>query len=197
MSLSVELPIEEPQTGKMSKQELELRNLTKTFTGIEKPLKNVPSVQSLSELMDELNRVFEQDHVNIEYVNHLMLSYKSNPAEWKKFAKFDRFRYTRNLIDNGTSGKFNLMVLCWGPEHGSAIHDHADSHCFMKMLSGQLSEVRYAWPKQKIIDDEEDGPQELLEEISRSTMEQDEVCYINGEQSHSVLDLRLFYFIIK
>lgn len=74
------------------KKEMELRNLTKTFTGIEKPLKNAPSVGSLTDLIAELHRVFDQDHVNIEYVNHLMLSYKSNPSEWKKFAKFDRFR---------------------------------------------------------------------------------------------------------
>ncbi|OWR49581.1 Cysteine dioxygenase, partial [Danaus plexippus plexippus] len=26
--------------------------------------------------------------------------------------------------------------------HASAIHDHADSHCFMKLLSGSLDEVR-------------------------------------------------------
>lgn len=69
-----------------------LRQLTKTFSGIEKPLKNVRSAGSLNDLIAELHAVFSSDRVNIEYVNHLMLSYKSNPAEWKKFAKFDRFR---------------------------------------------------------------------------------------------------------
>lgn len=69
-----------------------LRQLTKTFTGIEKPLKNVKSVSTLNELIDELHAVFSSDRVNIEYVNHLLLSYKSNPLEWKKFAKFDRLR---------------------------------------------------------------------------------------------------------
>lgn len=69
-----------------------LRDLTKTFAGIEKPLKNAKSVISLKDLIEELHRVFSSDDVNIEYVNHLMLSYKSNPADWKKFAKFDRYR---------------------------------------------------------------------------------------------------------
>lgn len=176
----------------MSKQELQLRNLTKTFTGIEKPLKNQPAVKKLSDLIEELHRVFEGDHVNIEYVNHLMLSYQSNPSEWKRFAKFDRFRYTRNLVDAG-NGKFNLMILCWGPGHGSAIHDHADSHCLMKMLSGKLSEVRYAWPKVQQAngggeiynvckeEEKEAVNGEELEEISRYTLEHNEVCYINGE----------------
>lgn len=86
------------------------------------------------------------------------------------------------------------MILCWGEGHGSAIHDHADAHCFMKMLRGELQEVRYAWPSSGNITDqcpigdigmndeqsmvEYDG--EELQEISRTTMETDGVCYING-----------------
>lgn len=69
-----------------------LRELTKTFTGIEKPLKNVKIAETLNDLIGELHNVFNSDRVNIEYVNHLLLSYKSNPREWKKFAKFDRFK---------------------------------------------------------------------------------------------------------
>lgn len=170
-----------------------LRDLTKTFTGIEKPLKNVKSPATLNDLIAELYRVFDSERVNIEYVNHLLLSYQSNPAEWKKFAKFDRYRYTRNLVDAG-NGKFNLMIICWGEEHGSAIHDHSDSHCFMKMLQGELREIRYAWPNNcKLIEDCE--PKEIgyygdedveynsdeLTELSRHTLDMNGVCYINGE----------------
>lgn len=92
------------------------------------------------------------------------------------------------------NGKFNLMILCWGPGHGSAIHDHADSHCLMKMLDGKLSEVRYDWPKvqdeivekgdifkEAIDNDEENINGEELQEISRYTLDTNEVCYINGE----------------
>lgn len=80
----------------VANQELErekhLRELTKTFAGIEKPLKNAPTCATLSDLISELHKAFSSDRVNIELVNHLMLSYQSNPAEWRKFAKFDRFR---------------------------------------------------------------------------------------------------------
>ncbi|XP_053675125.1 cysteine dioxygenase type 1 [Anopheles nili] len=170
-----------------------LRELTKTFTGIDKPLKNARKCETLTDLIGELRRTFDADHVNIEYVNHLMLSYQSNPAEWRKFAKFDRYRYTRNLVDVG-NGKYNLMILCWNEGHASAIHDHADSHCFMKMLKGQLAETRYAWPKDATVNEDTkvadigngqtaDGEVEYngdeLEELSRSTMETNGVCYIN------------------
>lgn len=49
-------------------------------------------IESLSALIKELNEVFISDFVNIEKVHQLMLSYQSNPAEWERFAKFDRNR---------------------------------------------------------------------------------------------------------
>ncbi|RVE43281.1 hypothetical protein evm_012072 [Chilo suppressalis] len=112
---------------------------------IERPLKITHEITGLEKLVEELHKVFSQERVNVQEVQALMAGYKSNPKDWKKFAKFDRFRYTRNLVDSG-NGAFNIMVLCWGPGHASAIHDHADSHCFMKLLHGSLEEVRYDWP---------------------------------------------------
>ncbi|XP_032902557.1 cysteine dioxygenase type 1-like isoform X2 [Amblyraja radiata] len=100
--------------------------------------------ESLDDLIKELHDIFSSDKVNVEEVQTLMESYRSDPAEWLQFAKFDKYRYTRNLVDEG-NGKFNLMILCWGEGHGS-IHDHADSHCFMKLLQGQLKETQFNIP---------------------------------------------------
>ncbi|KAF3430236.1 hypothetical protein E2986_05480 [Frieseomelitta varia] len=83
--------------------------------------------------------------------------------------------YTRNLVDEG-NGRFNLMVLCWGEGHGSAIHDHANAHCVMKILQGELCETRYAWPKKR--NDETKEPEEL-QELERNTIGLNEICYIN------------------
>ncbi|CAG9764437.1 unnamed protein product [Ceutorhynchus assimilis] len=130
---------------------------------------SLPEVGSLSDLIRELNKLFESDNVNVDLVHYVMKTYKSNPVEWKKFAKFDRFRYTRNLVDNG-NGKYNLMLLCWGEGQGSGIHDHANSHCFMKMLQGSLEEIRFAWPEKE---------ESELGEIGRTRLNLNEVCYIN------------------
>ncbi|KAJ8924157.1 hypothetical protein NQ315_006941 [Exocentrus adspersus] len=129
----------------------------------------LPVVESLEGLIRELNLIFASDTVNIELVSYVMKAYKSNPLDWKKYAKFNRYRYTRNLVDEG-NGKYNLMALCWGEGHGSAIHDHANSHCFMKMLQGSLEEIRFAWPKTE---------GEELEEIARTRLHVNEVAYIN------------------
>lgn len=94
------------------------------------------------------------------------------------------------------------MVLCWGEGHGSAIHDHANAHCVMKVLQGELCEVsnivlhfysyirseqyfktvtfpqtRYNWPKE--CNDETEEPEEL-KELERNTLGLNEICYING-----------------
>uniref|UniRef100_A0A023FI27 Cysteine dioxygenase n=1 Tax=Amblyomma cajennense TaxID=34607 RepID=A0A023FI27_AMBCJ len=132
----------------------------------------VPCAASLKDLIRELHRVFEADHINVEYVHELMSSYNSNPKEWQQFAKFDRHRYTRNLVDGG-NGKFNLMILCWSEGQGSSIHDHADSHCFMKVLAGTLKEVRFDWPRPQ------DGVEAPMVKKGETELHLNTVAYIN------------------
>ncbi|KAK9892020.1 hypothetical protein WA026_018208 [Henosepilachna vigintioctopunctata] len=133
---------------------------------------SLPTIASLDDVIKELRVIFESDSVNVEYLNYVLKSYKSNPSDWKKYAKFSRLKYTRNLVDTG-NGKYNLMLLCWGEGHGSGIHDHANSHCFMKVLQGAIEEVKYAWPSASTEDKE-------LQEIGRTRVEVDDTCYINN-----------------
>jgi cysteine dioxygenase len=116
--------------------------------------KTVPAVDTLTDLIRELHNVFSFDKVNVDYVKALLSAYQSNPLEWRKFAKFDTFRYTRNLVDSG-NGKFNLMILCWGEGHGSSIHDHSNADCFVKVLDGTIMETMFDWPTDSTPDDDE------------------------------------------
>ncbi|VDO67617.1 unnamed protein product [Heligmosomoides polygyrus] len=93
-------------------------------------------------LIGQLRSIFQDDRVNIEDMEKTLLSYKSNPQDWDKYAMFDERTYTRNLVDTG-NGKYNMIVLCWGPGMCTNIHDHSGSHCFVKMLEGQLKETRF------------------------------------------------------
>ena len=38
------------------------------------------------------------------------------------------------------------MILCWAPGTQSAIHDHSNSHCLLKVLDGTVEESLYDWP---------------------------------------------------
>lgn len=91
------------------------------------------------------------------------------------FLNLNNLRYTRNLIDEG-NGKYNILLLCWAESQGSSIHDHSNSHCFMKCLDGELQETRYEWPA--ITDDDQD--QEMVVK-SRGFLKKNEVAYINGK----------------
>lgn len=53
---------------------------------------SVAEVKTLQDLILKLHEIFEKDEVDIDYVMDVMRSYKSNPQEWKKYAKFDRYR---------------------------------------------------------------------------------------------------------
>ncbi|KAF1399059.1 Cysteine dioxygenase type 1, partial [Spheniscus mendiculus] len=126
--------------------------------------------QSLAELVRILHRIFAEDKVSVEEMQALMESYESNTEEWLQYAKFDQYRYTRNLVDSG-NGKFNLMILCWGEGHGSSIHNHSDSHCFMKILQGNLKETLFEWPEKK-------GNVEMTKKSER-VLRENQCTYIN------------------
>ncbi|KAF9950553.1 hypothetical protein BGZ70_001310 [Mortierella alpina] len=118
------------------------------------PAKNdpvpVPVPESLNELVKLLHAELgsnglDSEGVDVDRVKALMTNYVPNKDDWQKYAHFDKNRYTRNLVDDG-NGKFNLMILAWPENVGSAIHDHAGAHCIMKILDGELQETLYNWP---------------------------------------------------
>ncbi|XP_055025095.1 cysteine dioxygenase type 1 [Misgurnus anguillicaudatus] len=128
--------------------------------------------ESLDDLIKTLHKIFESDSINVDEVQSIMEAYESKPQEWMKFAKFDQYRYTRNLVDEGND-KFNLMILCWGEGHGSSIHDHTDSHCFLKLLQGQLKETLFEWPDQK------GSPPGGMVQKSQQILLENQCAYIN------------------
>ncbi|GFY56778.1 cysteine dioxygenase type 1 [Trichonephila inaurata madagascariensis] len=109
----------------------------------------------------------------VTYSHELFNTTQSRSQEdISKFINILRGNYTRNLVDEG-NGRYNLMLLAWAEGQGSSIHDHADSHCFMKVLDGKLCEVRFAWPS----DSEEDEKE--MEIIQETHLKTNEVTYMN------------------
>ena len=56
----------------------------------------------------------------------------------------------------------------------SCVHDHANSHCFMKVLGGVLKETQFEWPEVE----RSDAP---LREKNATNHHVNDVTYINGE----------------
>ncbi|PWY95446.1 cysteine dioxygenase [Aspergillus sclerotioniger CBS 115572] len=120
-------------------------------------------VQALSDALGPSSGL-DSDDIDPMDILRLMERYESNPDEWLSFALGDPKRnYTRNLIDEG-NGKSNLLILVWSPGKGSAIHDHANAHCVMKILKGSLKETLYAWPDQDKLQHGESSPLQIKKE---------------------------------
>ncbi|PON22390.1 cysteine dioxygenase [Trichoderma gamsii] len=111
------------------------------------------------------------EDVDVDSLMEMMRAYDSGDMQWSKYAFGDASRgYTRNLVDEG-NGKSNLLVLVWSPGKGSPIHDHGNAHCLMKILRGDLTETRYAFPN----DDEPEGQMTV---ISEKTYRENQVTYM-------------------
>jgi len=124
---------------------------------------------SMKEFCEGLRTIFEDDFVDVDQVRSFMSSYDMTKDDaWKNYAIFDKYKYTRNLIDEG-NGKYNLMILCWNEDQTSSIHDHADAHCFLKMATGTLVESLYSWPN-------DDEPMTCTK---HSEVKTNQVAYIN------------------
>ncbi|KAF3394504.1 Cysteine dioxygenase [Penicillium rolfsii] len=142
------------------------------------------TVVAFEQLVEDLSAALgpssglDSDDVDPMNIQLLMDRYISNEEEWGPYALGDASRgYTRNLIDEG-NGKSNLLILVWSPGKSSAIHDHANAHCVMKILKGKLKETIYSWPDKKKIEQGETSPPR----ITRETLyEENQVTYMSDK----------------
>lgn len=137
--------------------------------------KNADQVRTLSELSLLLKQEMGTDgleNADIAKIQSILTSYTPSKYDWQKYAMVCEGKYTRNLVDDG-NGKFNLMVLCWDQGVSSAIHDHSNSHCLVKVLEGSLVESLYDWPKSQ-------GETKSLSLKRESTFDCNQVTYMHG-----------------
>ncbi|KAJ5911543.1 uncharacterized protein N7473_000846 [Penicillium subrubescens] len=148
------------------------------------PVNTEKSVVAFEQLVEDLSAALgpssglDSDDVDPMNIQLLMERYISNQEEWGPYALGDASRgYTRNLIDEG-NGKSNLLILVWSPGKSSAIHDHANAHCVMKILKGKLRETLYSWPDKKKIEQGETSPPQITRE---TTYEENQVTYMSDK----------------
>lgn len=72
------------------------------------------------------------------------------------------------------------LILVWTPGRESPVHDHAGSHCVMKVLQGSLKETQYKWPERKVTEGFQDSP---LQVQGSTVLGRDDVTYISDNVS--------------
>lgn len=165
------------------KENMKLTEIQRVMDSFEEHsvLKTKDKAENLQDLIAGLHELFSEDVVDVDLLQKWMESYPGNKSDWRKFEKIDKYRYTRNLVDEG-NGKFNLMLLAWGEGMGSSIHDHADAHCCMKILEGELKETMYDWPNHgegANRGDTDGTASEGMEKKSARVLGRGSVAYIN------------------
>ena len=106
-----------------------------------------PLYLSLSSLFSQIGARLRQteapyDAATIKDVLALLGRAELNPVEWEQFSEQRSDRYTRNVV--AVDERFVALCLTWDAGQASKIHDHAGSSCFVKLLSGDLEEQKYA-----------------------------------------------------
>jgi hypothetical protein len=77
---------------------------------------------------------------NIKNVIPILKEY--NGDDWKKYKlNTDKFSYNRNIIYQDTD--FEIILITWGENSESQIHDHSKNGCAFKVLEGELTEQLY------------------------------------------------------
>ncbi|GFR41405.1 hypothetical protein Agub_g2087 [Astrephomene gubernaculifera] len=75
-------------------------------------------------------------------VHSLLQAYsQGNCGDWRRYAAWSEHGYLRHLL--WTAEEFELMVLCWKGDQTSRVHNHADSHCWLAVLDGEVCETQY------------------------------------------------------
>ncbi|KAF5865566.1 hypothetical protein ETB97_003410 [Aspergillus alliaceus] len=113
----------------------------------------LPATYDLQDLVHDIKSYLgdssgiDSSDIDHEHLVSLARKYASNPNDWLRFYHNDPSKnYTRNAIEN-INRKANILLLVWNPGKGSPIHDHANAHCIMKVLAGELTETVYHPPK--------------------------------------------------
>lgn len=57
---------------------------------------------------------------------------------WEDFVKFKDDTYNRVPLQVGAL--YDLLLICWKPNQGSAFHPHPEHGCLVKVLRGMLTE---------------------------------------------------------
>jgi len=106
----------------------------------------------------------------------LMEDIQFDEAEWQKYTLLREDHYTRNLVAS-KDFVYDLLLLCWQPGQKAAIHDHAESGCWMRVLKGTFTEKRYV------------AEGKILKETASDDYCSPQTFYINNSQGyHAVMN---------
>lgn len=135
---------------------------------------------------------------NVERIREEIAKWYPRKAEYMKYVFWNPSNpkaYMRNLVF--ANEHFDVILMCWPPNSESAIHDHADSSCWVALVEGEVVETSYRLPKmdRKFLGNEYSKPTGLVGTCTRLEKQGETrlaansfgTTYVNNERGiHSV-----------
>tara|TARA_R110000868_G_scaffold118635_1_gene314593 strand:+ start:66 stop:602 length:537 start_codon:yes stop_codon:yes gene_type:complete len=97
--------------------------------------------------IDQLNRNLNMGAGYGGY-NELFSAIELPKKEWEKYSTWKESRYTRNCISS--CDEYELLLMCWGKEHASPIHNFTFQQGWIKVLEGELQIQRYRMDRDEL-----------------------------------------------
>jgi cysteine dioxygenase len=141
-------------------------------------------IELLHHEIDPLDEGQVHSPEHIDKISGLLEAVRIDESEFKRYLRFHEGAYTRNLVGYDVpvamdasgkhKAKFTVLILCWDKGQMSPIHSHAGSSCWVKVLKGQVREIRY--------DCGGADPQQPPRVVRDLTIGAQQTCYINDTQ---------------
>ena len=97
------------------------------------------TVDKLSALVEYLNRLTAR--APLDTLERQLQSLPITVKDVAEYVHFNAANYRRNLVCGGSW--YHLLVICWRSGQRSPIHNHAESTCGLKVLSGVATETKF------------------------------------------------------
>ena len=92
---------------------------------------------SLNKLVNNLKKKSDDIKTNLEKLDYIL---DNNITNWREFVKLNKNKYIRNLIYRDKV--FEVLIINWLPGQHTKLHDHPKNGCLLKVLYGELCEIR-------------------------------------------------------
>ena len=135
----------------------------------------MPQVDSFRELVDFLDGLTGRPRR--EQFEPLMRRLDVTCDDLADFMIFDEQHYRRNLVCEGAH--YHMLVLCWRSGQRSPIHNHAQSICGLKVLTGVATETIF-----------ERSPCGLMKAVVSRDCPAGSICVSEDSDTHQVSNLQ-------
>ncbi len=94
---------------------------------------------NLSEFILNVKKELEQSN-KVKNVKNILMNYDGKDLDLNNYS-IKKNKYNRNVLYRDEL--FEILVLVWDKNVESPVHDHPDNGCCLKILKGELKEIKF------------------------------------------------------